>query len=889
MTANKLVPVSDSFTEWVAEPAPVEPADKLDVPDLGSSVPVTATDQATVDRERRIAGRLSGFGKSANADQVADTLGVAVRIATDGAADRGRPGQIHLARDIWRSLQGDGDLVASAPTGTGKSLAYGVALGVAAAVRGERSIISTESLALQAQLITKDLPVVAAAVEEVFGENIGFAVLKGRSNFACAEAVRRSAYKLLESAGLGVSFPDDKAMVDAIAANRSTIRKAKTVTVEHNDVPALALAKALEWAIPASVGVDPMTWEYPPPSHVVPGDFDSAGDSVDSSLRPLLSATSSTCIGTECLFFADCRAETARRDAANADIVVANHALLGVQAVRGIPAVNGSKRIGLFQHIVVDEAHALPGVVRSQGAQELSGRTLRSLVKALDNTSGGSPTGTKAAASKTALSQAGRHLADDLEEVLKAYVAGKDQRSFRAGDPVTIGVDDNPLDGQEVALGAWFGEVKAQLRSRLKEVETEMARLVGEDRAKKRPVLTDRSISLRRALGRSTDMAACVERAAFSVPGYARWIEPSADGTPAVQLSPVDVAMSLDSFVWSLSGMAERSMETTDDDIETSRSVHRGSVVASAGSQRSNLAGQDFQTCDGQLPTERLSVVALSATVPARLAKEAGIKAVTRRYESPFAESYRSSRLLLPALSQADRDRMFVSYNGSAPKFNTDRHREWAAEKIVELVRANSGRSLVLAATTAAGKHYVDALRSAGLAWTVRSQWDAGTTGRNVAAWRDEETSVMVGTRSLFTGVDAPGETCSLVVIDRAPRARANPVDDARRDQVCADNDIGPWEANTHIYVADAAVILEQGVGRLIRSTSDSGLVAVLDPRFTITGRGGYSTDVRRAYTGAFDAFTEDAHLHSVDDAVSFLVERRAGVTSPASSTAASK
>jgi ATP-dependent DNA helicase DinG len=89
----------------------------------------------------------------------------------------------------------------------------------------------------------------------------------------------------------------------------------------------------------------------------------------------------------------------------------------------------------------------------------------------------------------------------------------------------------------------------------------------------------------------------------------------------------------------------------------------------------------------------------------------------------------------------------------------------------------------------------------------------------------------MVGTRSFMTGVDAPGETCTLVIVDRVPRAAGNVVDDARVELAMQSQQLDKWTAERYVYVADAALLLEQAAGRLIRSITDSGLFVCLDPR----------------------------------------------------------
>lgn len=110
----------------------------------------------------------------------------------------------------------------------------------------------------------------------------------------------------------------------------------------------------------------------------------------------------------------------------------------------------------------------------------------------------------------------------------------------------------------------------------------------------------------------------------------------------------------------------------------------------------------------------------------------------------------------------------------------------------------------------------------------------------------------MVGTRSLMTGVDAPGPTCSMVVIDRVPRSPGNPVDDARVEDLMARLECSRHTAARLVYATDAALLLEQAAGRLIRSTSDDGVVAVLDPRLLRGTPVSYPEDTRTLYLSAF-------------------------------------
>jgi ATP-dependent DNA helicase DinG len=95
-------------------------------------------------------------------------------------------------------------------------------------------------------------------------------------------------------------------------------------------------------------------------------------------------------------------------------------------------------------------------------------------------------------------------------------------------------------------------------------------------------------------------------------------------------------------------------------------------------------------------------------------------------------------------------------------------------------------------------------------------------------AFLDDETSVLLATMGFWQGFDAPGRTCSLVVVDRLPFARPDdPLAEARREAATR----ARRNAFAAVDLPRAAMLLAQGAGRLIRSTDDRGVVAVLDKR----------------------------------------------------------
>jgi ATP-dependent DNA helicase DinG len=97
-----------------------------------------------------------------------------------------------------------------------------------------------------------------------------------------------------------------------------------------------------------------------------------------------------------------------------------------------------------------------------------------------------------------------------------------------------------------------------------------------------------------------------------------------------------------------------------------------------------------------------------------------------------------------------------------------------------------------------------------------------------VERFAKDETSVLLGTMSLWQGVDVPGNSCVLVTIDRIPFPRPDePVMSARAAQA----DAGGGSGFMQISIPRAALLLAQGTGRLIRSVEDRGVVAILDSR----------------------------------------------------------
>ncbi len=147
-------------------------------------------------------------------------------------------------------------------------------------------------------------------------------------------------------------------------------------------------------------------------------------------------------------------------------------------------------------------------------------------------------------------------------------------------------------------------------------------------------------------------------------------------------------------------------------------------------------------------------------------------------------------------------------------------------DELEALIRAAGGRTLALF-TSHRAMGAAQGRLSGRLPWEVLVQ-DSLPRPLLHRAFLDDETSVLLATMGFWQGFDAPGRTCSLVVVDRLPFSRPDdPLAAARREAATR----ARRNSFTAVDLPRAAVLLAQGAGRLIRSSDDRGVVAVLDRR----------------------------------------------------------
>ncbi|HWF27646.1 MAG TPA: ATP-dependent DNA helicase [Mycobacterium sp.] len=259
---------------------------------------------------------------------------LAIAVAALGGSERS--GQQEMAAAVAQAFQKGEHLVVQAGTGTGKSLAYLIPAIVRAVSDEAPVVVSTATIALQRQLVDRDLPRLADSLTDALPRRPQFALLKGRRNYLCLNKIHNGSAADADEENLA-ERPQDE-LFDAMA-----------VTALGRDVQRLT-----SWA-----------------STTDTGDRDDLKPGVPDRSWSQVSVSARECLGVaRCPFGTECFSERARAAAGRADVVVTNHALLAIDAV--------AESAVLPEHalLVVDEAHELADRVTSLATAELTPATL---------------------------------------------------------------------------------------------------------------------------------------------------------------------------------------------------------------------------------------------------------------------------------------------------------------------------------------------------------------------------------------------------------------------------------------------------------------------------------------------------------------------------------
>ena len=627
-----------------------------------------------------------------------------VRSALDAAvaAIGGSPrdGQIEMAEAVANALSDRHHLLVQAGTGTGKSLAYLVP----ALVHGKKVLVATATLALQRQLVERDLPKIKAALDKELNRDISFAIYKGVGNYICLQKMNNAP-----------NDPEAQAVLE--------------VSSLEGDAKRLRA-----WAQSANAT----------------GDRDDAPD-VDRRVWSANSVSGRECMGAdECPSGSKCFAALAKAKAQTADIVVTNHTLLAIEIVDSHPILPERDAI------VLDEAH------------EFMDRTTQAVTEEIT-----------AARVARAANMARKHLPGKASDAL--YKA-----SEKFAKALGEYADDLKADPTKAGrLEKLPSTLEAPLRA-IKEAVASVTALISADAQIIDPNSMAERARVKGALNEVSQTATKLLK-----PGHTHvlWFEPTYS---TLYLAPLAV-----------SDVLRGNFLTQTPVIATSATLTVGKSFDAIAKNIGFVIGgkNEDEVEDDEERGEKKGVMD-----PANLQiLDVG---------SPFDFANQGMLYLPKDLPEPGRDGPSIE----------------ALTELGELIQAAGGRTLALFSSwrgvEAADEHLRNVL--AELKLPIITQRRGDSVGPLVDKFAKDEKSILLGTISLWQGIDVPGPACTLVVIDRIPFPRPDePVLSAR----AAEADAAGGSGFMQISLPRAALLLAQGTGRLIRSLDDKGVVAILDSR----------------------------------------------------------
>ena len=506
------------------------------------------------------------------------------------------------------------------------------------------------------------------------------------------------------------------------------------------------------------------------------GDRDDFGDEIDGRLWRSLSVSGRECIGkNKCVWGDQCFAEAARDAALESDIVVTNHTMLALDVIEQVPI--------LPEHhaVVIDEAHELV----DQTTRALSGELSVNMVE-------------RAAGLARKLVEPKTHellldAADELGKALDSY-----DTSFQ------VTAIEEIVGSMKDALG--------QVKDACKVATGEISVSSTDD--------PDVTASKQRAKVAIGEVGSCASSLLGTNQDNVTWLDKTR--APILHHAPLSV-----------SGYLRDALFNQHTIIMTSATLQVGGSMdntARAVGLIEEPKRSEFQDTEHADDFGDVSAREMSSAGDSESEADQQTPAVAPD-EDPWGEREISWNAL-DVGSPFNYPQQAILYCAAhLPPPMSDGVAEQAFDELAELIDAAGGRSLCLFSSwrsvERAGEYL--SVRFNGRAdrpLIIASRGDS--VASLVESFKAEPRATLLGTRSFWQGIDVPGPTCTLVTIDRIPFPRPDePVYSARANRA---SEMG-LNGFTAVSVPHAALLLAQGVGRLIRSSDDRGVVAILDSR----------------------------------------------------------
>jgi ATP-dependent DNA helicase DinG len=618
-----------------------------------------------------------------------------------------RPGQIQMAEAVLRAFEERRHLIVEAGTGTGKTLAYLVPAVAAALERRSRVVISTGTKNLQEQLMEKDIPFLQSVLPRKFTA----AYMKGRSNYACLQRVKRA---------------ETTPILDGLD------------DVDHFDL-------VRRWSRESETGDRAELTELPE----------------KLSFWRHIDARSEICMGQKCPDYDACYITRMRQRASDADIVIVNHHLFFADlALRG---GEYGQVIPDYSAVIFDEAHQVEDVAAEYFGFQVSNYQIEDMLRDLQMLP------VTDAGLNRELTRASGRVARFSEQFWMSFREGRGEEGRTSLQPGTFARKTTSGEIEATTLG----ESYLGLDGALQRMETTL------------DLVRDKPPEIENLLRRIRETRFHLQ---FIVAGddrrYVYWLERRGRGL-FLRASPIDVS----------SLLQDKLFERVETVVLTS------ATLASAGNfdfikRRLGLAADEEENGAGDTAAEK-----------------------TDELVAPSGYNYEEQAVLyLP------------------PRMPEPRSPHWierAAAEVVALLNVSQGRAFVLS-TSLSGMRALYERVAPEVDFPCFIQGSMAKAGL-LDKFRSTPGAVLFATASFWQGVDVRGAQLSCVIIDKLPFAvPTDPVVAARQRFIEEQGGSSFYQYS----VPQAIITLKQGLGRLIRSATDRGVLAVLDPRLRTAGYG---------------------------------------------------